>query len=968
MRFSARQLAGVGAAAMALGNVGRIPLGALGGRTAPFVVADIAIAVVWLVLAVVVFGRKRPVTTDAITRPVFAFVAVAALSTVLGVARYSMGVGEALGTIAFLARWVVYFGWYLFVVWCLTVDEARSAWRYVEIAILAFVGFGIVQSAFLPGFAQLVHTKSGLPVWDEQGHRLVSTMLDPNFAGILIVIALLARLARVAEGVRERGGPLVLLVLGTALVLTISRSSAVALIAGLGVIIAARGIRFRLAYVFVVGGALIMPALVLMADYLASLNKFGIDTSAAERLIPWFRALALIAEHPVLGVGFNAMKPAAIAQGWLIIGGAGVSLDGGLLFVAAMTGLLGLACYSWMLWRVARLARQTWNDATAEPRDRAHAVAAAAATLAVVAHSFFANSLLLPFVMQILWVMWGTMTRVAVGRMAVNAVSGALRYSASRAVNNASGATGRLARNAAPLIVAAAVTLGLTSCEPCSGTSVCSSAPGVRIAGQIVEAGTGKPAAGVQVRITLGSGGEAATVTGSDGGWDLTIVPEGSYSFAATATVTAPGHTGYSIPNLNFAPRMRSSGATLVGTWTSRPHARYLATLLQDGAPLAAATVRFARTGGVAAEGTFSGSTNSVGIFALELTGDKLGDVIGTLHVSHASLGGETQLTGYVIPLDYHYGIAFSRATYSIGGLLVYGGEVSFRGTGEKVAGVSVTWTNTGGITTTPRTLTTTTNSTGLFFLNLTASARGEATGTLTFTPPSGPVSTYNGVKLATYDSTSFRYLGNFGYGERWAWAIELWRNDSLAPARGVKATFRRTGGLAIVPDSVPLVTGTDGRIVVTAAVYDTGFVDGEVVVNPPTGPARTIGGIRLRTYAADTLGFAGVFTFGPSLRYVGEIQRADGTPIVGATVTWTRTGGLAATPATVTSTTDGIGYFNMTMFPADNAEGTVIGTLTVRPPAPYAPGTTFTIPNVTLDTFLTSDLHFRGIFQIPNP
>lgn len=32
----------------------------------------------------------------------------------------------------------------------------------------------------------------------------------------------------------------------------------------------------------------------------------------------------------------------------------------------------------------------------------------------VVVHSFFANSLLLPFVMQVLWVLWGSV--VVVGR------------------------------------------------------------------------------------------------------------------------------------------------------------------------------------------------------------------------------------------------------------------------------------------------------------------------------------------------------------------------------------------------------------------------------------------------------------------------------------------------------------------------------------------------------------------------
>ncbi len=67
-----------------------------------------------------------------------------------------------------------------------------------------------------------------------------------------------------------------------------------------------------------------------MAGYAAQLNKLSVDTSGLERVIPWFFcAIRLIIEHPVLGVGFNAMKQAELAHGWLIVGGAGVSLMAG---------------------------------------------------------------------------------------------------------------------------------------------------------------------------------------------------------------------------------------------------------------------------------------------------------------------------------------------------------------------------------------------------------------------------------------------------------------------------------------------------------------------------------------------------------------------------------------------------------------------------------------------------------------
>ncbi|OYV74323.1 MAG: hypothetical protein B7Z72_00440 [Gemmatimonadetes bacterium 21-71-4] len=902
-------------------------------------VADLVVALLWVALAALVLSGRVRVALDRISLPVLAFVAVASLSTALAIGRYSLGFSDAVGVAAFLIRWVGYFGWYLLVAWCLTADEARGAWHDIETAILAIALFGIVQAAFLPGFAQMIHNEPGLPVWDVQGHRLVSTMLDPNFAGILIAIALFFRLARVAEGLRERGDGWVLALLATALVLTVSRSSALALAVGLAVIVAARGVPRRLAYLMFVALALLAPALFLMRGYLASLNKLGLDTSAMERIIPWARAFALFVQHPVLGIGFNATKQAQIAHGWLLVGSADVSLDAGLLFVAAMTGALGLACYLWMLWGVLRVSRRVYTDTELAPADRAHGVATAASTAAVIVHSFFINSLLVPFVMQILWIMWATLMHIAANRR--------LRVGAAAIV---------------PLLILVA------GCEPCAGTNVCSTVSKVDLQGQIVDARTGAPAPGVQVTVALPGGTQMGATTNANGDWEVAKQVTTTDSITATATVTAPGHAGYTVPAFSVRPVTRRGDATLLGAWLSYPYARYQATLLYKGRPLTNASVSFARTGGLAATGTFTGSTNGAGIFTLNVTADQLGSVVGVLTVSQPALSQPAVIGGYVIPLQYRYRISTPQAVYSVGGLLTYGGQVFFRGSGAHVQGVGVAWTRTSGIAVTPSTYTTTTTDTsGFFLLPIQPQGTGEVTGSLTFTPPNGPVTTYT-VHMATYDSTSYRYLGNFGYGQQWAWAIELWRNDSLRPARGVPVTFRRTGGIALTPDSVQAVTGADGRIRIRSGVTDTGYVDGEISVYPSTGPARLITGLHLRTYPADTMDFAGVFGFGPSLHYAGQIMNADSVPVRGATVTWTREYGLAATPATLTATTDSTGYFDLWLYPPDNAEGTVVGHFTVTPPAPYPGGTHYTINYVSLATFLSAERRFAGVFLIPNP
>src|SRR4051794_30423604 len=128
MRLSARNVAVLGAIGICLGNVGRIPTGALGGRSTPLVVADLVVAIVWgFLLLAFASGRVR-ILVDDVMLSAIAFLVVAMVSTSLAFTRYNLGVADGAGVAAFLIRWIAYFGWYPFVVLCLTRDESRDAW------------------------------------------------------------------------------------------------------------------------------------------------------------------------------------------------------------------------------------------------------------------------------------------------------------------------------------------------------------------------------------------------------------------------------------------------------------------------------------------------------------------------------------------------------------------------------------------------------------------------------------------------------------------------------------------------------------------------------------------------------------------------------------------------------------------------------------------------------------------------
>src|SRR5687768_8926709 len=185
---------------LVVANLGRIPVLDLGERQAPLLVNDLA------VLAVLAIGglaalRWRALKVDSIALAAGVFASIGLLSAIAAMPRFGLSPFEVLAGLAYLARWMVYFGLYVVVINCVKERDVESVWRALEWTMLAFVGFGIIQSVFLPNFAQTIFPESRHYVdWDPQGHRLMSTVLEPNIAAAMILTVLLVQMARIAVG------------------------------------------------------------------------------------------------------------------------------------------------------------------------------------------------------------------------------------------------------------------------------------------------------------------------------------------------------------------------------------------------------------------------------------------------------------------------------------------------------------------------------------------------------------------------------------------------------------------------------------------------------------------------------------------------------------------------------------------------------------------------------------------------
>ncbi|MBX3132797.1 MAG: O-antigen ligase family protein [Gemmatimonadaceae bacterium] len=827
MRIGTRGLAAAAAIGLALGNLGRVPGISIGGRGGAISLLDLTLIPLWLLLLVTLGRGTRRWRLDAFSLAGLAFVSVAALSTVLAGPKWQLGLGEHAGVAAFLLRWVLYAGWYLLIVTDPEPDDAgRAAWGMMEKAVVAVLLFGFFQSAFLPNFAMLTEGITGL-TFDYQGRRLVSTMLDPHFAGGLLMILLLMRVALEAEGIRTNRWLLLGLVLG--LLLTLSRASWLALLPALLVIAAAHRFRGPLMRLGLVGGAVTLALLPGLLWFGGQFNKFEVDGSALMRFIPWLRAGILVRDNPVLGVGFNAAGPAQRAYGWETFGGASVSMDGGLLFIAVMTGLLGLTAFVWMLWAFFAAARRSWRSPSVPAERRAFALGGWAAMVAILVHSMFGNDLLIPWLMLPLWIVQGRV--LATAPRAVPAAG--LR---SLGIVPAAGL-----RAPVMLLVLAGLPF-LAACDPCAGVAGCRVEAQRGLTGTIVRAEGQTPRAGVAVFV-----GTLYTETDAAGRWVLNI--PGATDTTVTVTVAAPGEPPYEIANVAVRSSRVAGEAQELGLWYDRPVVNYVAGVARGSTLIPGVNVRFttdSALGGHVYEGSAPG-----GYFWLKGLADVVGPVRGTLRLQGGGLGTRNY-PDVTILADHKVEPERIRGTFQVDVKAAYGGNVIHRGNGTTTPGATVRFTRTGGVPLVTSPVTTTTVSNGFFVIELEYQGKGETIGTLTITPPTGTAYTYPDFRFSTYDSTAIRYIGLVAHGHRWEYLARVARESDSTAIAWTPFTFTRTSGLAITPNTFNGMTNGQGEFFIKASVSGTGSVTGTVTFNPVGQPSFSGGSYTLSTYAGD--------------------------------------------------------------------------------------------------------------------
>jgi len=330
--------------------------------------------------------------TLRLARKINSFVLIAMFSSVI--AYFSFGY-SGLSEFLYLLRLISYmsFGFYLSY---LVKVKAKLGVTYYDSLILGSLVVGVVgwvQYVLLPDLRFMKSLG-----WDDHAYRLVSTLLDPAFAGIVIVLGILLVVIKILEGERKSVWMFTVLFLVLSLAFTYSRSSYLALAGGLLVL----GHRYKInkklfLYVLIFGVSLLL------------LPRPSSEGVKLERLHSVFakrqnyeETLGVFYKSPLFGVGFNNIcKARRDLYGVEPIGSHSCNgADNSFLFVLATTGVIGAIAFVWFVFRIL-LA--TSNDYFGN--------AFLASISAIVVHSGFTNTLFYMTVMGWIAVLWGISRR-----------------------------------------------------------------------------------------------------------------------------------------------------------------------------------------------------------------------------------------------------------------------------------------------------------------------------------------------------------------------------------------------------------------------------------------------------------------------------------------------------------------------------------------------------------------------------
>lgn len=260
------------------------------------------------------------------------------LTGFLGLFFFLSSVTELLDSLAYLVRIALYL---LLAVPILffSKTEIKKVSKVIVLSGLLFVLLGFMQYVFYNDLANLYYLG-----WDRHLYRFFSTFLDPNFAGIYVVLLFVTTLLYIQMYGPKKKAKWMLLVVClyvSAIFLTYSRTTYIMFLVTISLYISF--FNKKLVAVFLI---LFFTALILLPKNFGGEGVNLLRTSSIfARLEASEVAYTIFIKNPVLGVGFNAFKFAQLREGVLplqqINSHAASGVPNSYLLTLATTGVVG---------------------------------------------------------------------------------------------------------------------------------------------------------------------------------------------------------------------------------------------------------------------------------------------------------------------------------------------------------------------------------------------------------------------------------------------------------------------------------------------------------------------------------------------------------------------------------------------------------------------------------------------------
>lgn len=379
-----------------LGEVARIQF--LNGVA--FTVNDFLLLLLILCWIVLNYSKKLNFKNNLLTKPIFIFLIVALMSLLINFANLTFN--QFLFSLLYLVRFAAYASLYFIVKKFDTKFKIKISYLML-ISGFNVVLLGFIQYLIYPNLRNLYYLG-----WDDHLYRMFSTFLDPNFAGAFFVlyfiftINFIRNISAKKQLIKQALLSFTALLSVIAVYLTYSRSALIMLIISVS------------AYLLLLKKKLILFFVLLILIFSIFISPKAFQTegtnllrtlSSFERIKSAQIALKIFTQNPILGVGFNAYRYAQNRLGsesgtYWQVSHSGAGTDNSFLFVLATTGVIGLAAYLYLQFRIGMMGIK-------KIKQNKLAIVLLSSLLGLLINSLFLNSLFYVFIIEWIWIIAG---------------------------------------------------------------------------------------------------------------------------------------------------------------------------------------------------------------------------------------------------------------------------------------------------------------------------------------------------------------------------------------------------------------------------------------------------------------------------------------------------------------------------------------------------------------------------------